>query len=128
MPKAKLRKEEQARREGMSYALCIAKEKGVEGLCEDLKMRNAINLPVGLDKRDLLELSQNIMELTVDCMVILMAVTLHDEFDFGQKRCQKAIDRFMKKATCLNEDYTTWHDQINILKEECGIELYIRRE
>ena len=36
---AKISKEEQARREGMAYALRIAKEKGVDGLEHEIKMR-----------------------------------------------------------------------------------------
>ena len=114
---ARIDKEEQARREGMAYALRIAKEKGIDALEEDLKMRNAIGLPVGVDRKAL---------NPVDTMVILMAVTLHDEFGFGEKRVQRAIDRFMFKANCLDEDYTTWQEQIEILKEELGIELSIR--
>lgn len=34
---ARIDKEEQARREGMAYALLIAKEKGIDALEEDLK-------------------------------------------------------------------------------------------
>lgn len=123
---AKLNKEEQARREGMSYALRIAKEKGIEGLEADLKMRNAIGVPVGVSKSALNEFCENVKLNTIDTMVILMAVTLHDEFGFGQKRCQQAIDRLMLKAGCLADDYTTWQEQIEIMKEECGIELTIR--
>lgn len=123
---AKLNKEEQARREGMSYALRIAKEKGLDALEVDLKMRNAIGLPVGVSKKALNEFTENVKMNTIDTMVILMAVTLHDEFGFGQKRCQQTIDRLMLKANCLAEDYTTWQEQIDIMKEECGIELNIR--
>lgn len=119
-------KEEQARREGMAYALRIAKEKGIDALEEDLKMRNAIGLPVGVDRKALNQFTENVKFNTVDTMVILMAVTLHDEFGFGEKRVQRAIDRFMFKANCLDEDYTTWQEQIEILKEELGIELSIR--
>lgn len=123
---AKINKEEQARREGMSYALRIAKKKGINASEEDLKMRNAIGLPVGVSKKALNEFTENVKLNTIDTMVILMAVTLHDEFGFGQKRCQQAIDRLMLKANCLAEDYTTWQEQIEIMKEECGIELNIR--
>lgn len=123
---ARIDKEEQARREGMAYALRIAKEKGIDALEEDLKMRNAIGLPVGVDRKALNQFTENVKFNTVDTMVILMAVTLHDEFGFGEKRVQRAIDRFMFKANCLNEDYTTWQEQIEILKEELGIELSIR--
>ena len=50
---AKISKEEQARREGMAYALRLAKEKGIDALEEDLKMRNAIDLPLRVSKADL---------------------------------------------------------------------------
>ena len=50
---AKLSKEEMARREGMAYALRLAKEKGIDALEEDLKMRNAIDLPLRVSKADL---------------------------------------------------------------------------
>lgn len=123
---ARIDKEEQARREGMAYALRIAKEKGIDALEEDLKMRNAIGLPVGVDRKALNQFTENVKFNTVDTMVILMAVTLHDEFGFGEKRVQRAIDRFMFKANSLDEDYTTWQEQIEILKEELGIELSIR--
>ena len=123
---ARIDKEEQARREGMAYALRLAKEKGIDALEEDLKMRNAIGLPVGVDRKALNQFTENVKFNTVDTMVILMAVTLHDEFGFGEKRVQRAIDRFMFKANCLDEDYTTWQEQIEILKEELGIELSIR--
>lgn len=123
---ARIDKEEQARREGMAYALRIAKEKGIDALEEDLKMRNAIGLPVGVDRKALNQFTENVKFNTVDTMVILMAVTLHDEFGFGEKRVQRVIDRFMFKANCLDEDYTTWQEQIEILKEELGIELSIR--
>ena len=38
-------KEEAARREGMSYALNIAKKKGIKALEEELNFRNATNNP-----------------------------------------------------------------------------------
>ena len=43
---ARMSKEEQARREGMAYALRLAREKGLDALEADLKMRNAIDLPL----------------------------------------------------------------------------------
>ena len=57
---AKISKEEQARREGMAYALRLAKEKGIDALEEDLKMRNAINLPLRVSKADLSKFSENV--------------------------------------------------------------------
>ena len=120
---AKLSKEEIARREGMAYALRIAKEKGIEALEEDLKMRNAINLPCRVSKADLDKFSENVKYNIVFYIKILMAVTMHDEFGFGNKRIKQMFKRFDLKAECLADDYTTWDEQVSIIAEECGIDM-----
>ena len=43
-------KEESARREGMAYALRIAKEKGIEALEKELEFRNITNIPIKISK------------------------------------------------------------------------------
>lgn len=123
----KWKDEEKARREGMAYALRIAKEKGIEGLEDDLKMRNAINLPIPVSKKALEECVNNIKNNTVDTFIILLIATLHDEFGFGEKRINRAIDRFELKSEYLSDDYCTWQDYIDTIKEELGIELSIRK-
>lgn len=117
----KLSKEEIARREGMSYALRVAKEKGIDGLEEDLKMRNAIDLPIRCSKKDLEVFSENVKHNILYHIKILAMVTLHDEFDFGNKRLKRFFKRLDNKAECIVGDYTDWSDQIDILAEECGI-------
>ena len=123
----KWKDEEKARREGMAYALKIAKEKGIEGLEDDLKMRNAINLPIPVSKKALEECVNNIKNNTVDTFIILLIATLHDEFGFGEKRVQRAVDRFNYKAECIADDYCSWEDYINTIKGELGIECSIRK-
>ena len=91
----KWKEEEKARREGMSYALRIAKEKGIEELEKDLNMRKVVDLPIPVSKKALEECIDNIKNNTVDTFVILMIATLHDEFGFGEKRIQRAIDRLL---------------------------------
>ena len=123
----KWKDEEKARREGMSYALRIAKEKGIEELEKDLKMRKVVDLPIPVSKKALEECINNIKNNTVDIFVILMIATLHDEFGFGEKRIQRAIDRFNFKAECLAEDYCSWDDYIQTIKDELGIIRDIRK-
>jgi len=120
-------REEQARREGMSYALQVAKEKGIDALEEDLKMRRALKVPVGVSRRAVNECIANIKNNAVDTVQILSAMCLRDEFDFGAKRIQRFRDRFDFKADCLFEQYVTWPDMIRTLKEELGIEYSIRQ-
>lgn len=123
----KWKDEEKARREGMSYALKIAREKGIEELEKDLKMRKVVDLPIPVSKKALEECINNIKNNTVDTFVILMIATLHDEFGFGEKRIQRAIDRFNFKAECLAEDYCSWDDYIQTIKDELGIICDIRK-
>ena len=122
----KISKEEQARMQGMSYALRIAKERGIDGLEKDLEMRNIVNLPIPVSDKALRECVSAIKENTLDTFIILLAATLHDEFGFGEKKVQRAIDRLTLKADCLCDDYCTWDDMIQSIKEELNIELSIR--
>ena len=120
---ARMSKEEQARREGMAYALRFAREKGLDALEADLKMRNAIDLPLRVSKADLDKFSDNVKYNTVLYVKILMAVTMHDEFGFGNKRIKQMFERFDNKAEYIAEDYSTWEEQISIIAEECGIDM-----
>ena len=119
-------KEEQARREGMSYALRVAKEKGIDGLEKELKRRQAYNIPIRISNKELQEFTNNAKNMMLDTILILASVTLHDEFGFGHDRLNRFKERFNFKAECIGEDFTDWQDQIAILKEECGLEYSIR--
>lgn len=120
-------KEEQARMEGMAQALRIAKEKGIDGLEADLKMRNITGLPCAVSRAAMDECIMNIKYNVVDTFTILVAYTLHEKFGFGRGRLGRFIDAFNFQAECLDEDYCTWEDQIEILRQECGLELNIRK-
>lgn len=119
-------KEEQARLQGMSYALRVAKEKGIDGLEEELKRRQAYNIPIRISNKELQEFTTNAKNMMLDTILILASVTLHDEFGFGHDRLNRFKERFNFKAECIGEDFTDWQDQIAILKEECGLEYSIR--
>lgn len=119
-------KEEQARREGMSYALRVAKEKGIDGLEEELKRRQAYNIPIRISNKELQEFTTNAKNMMLDTILILASVTLHDEFGFGHDRLNRFKERFNFKAECIGDSFTDWQDQIDILKEECGLEYSIR--
>ena len=123
---AKINKEEQWRREGMAYALKVAKERGIEGLEEEIKYRNISLVPIAVSKEKMDECVNNIKMNTIDTMLILSASTLRDEFGFGKERIARFIERFNLKAECLVDGFCTWDDQMTTLAEECGIELSIR--
>lgn len=114
------------RNEGMLYAYNYAKEHGLDALVDEIKMRNITNMPSQVSRRAIDECVENIKNNTCDTFAILMIAVLHDEFGFGEKRCQKALDRFMEKTECLVGGYVTWRDLIDDISEELKIDLTIR--
>lgn len=119
-------KEEQARLQGMSYALRVAKEKGIDGLEEELKRRQAYNIPIRISNKELQAFTDNAKNMMLDTILILASVTLHDEFGFGHDRLNRFKERFNFKAECIGDSFTDWQDQIDILREECGLEYSIK--
>lgn len=114
------------RNDGLAMALRIAEEDGIEGLRKEIKFRGVTGIHTALAKKELDQASKQIKEMTLDTMIVLAVATLHDEFDFGQKRCQRFMDRLELKAGCLIDDLATWTDYIKAIKDEIGLELSIR--
>lgn len=57
-------------------------------------------------------------------MSVIMAIAvLHDEFGFGQKRCQKFMAGMDKASDYIDQGLAEWIDYVQAIKEELGIEL-----
>lgn len=116
----------QGRTEGMEFALRLAKDKGIEELEKEVRFRNRTGISLNLTRQELAAGSQNIKNMTFDTMLAMSLMVLRDEFDFGKKRLERFKDRFTQKATSLADDYCTWLDIIDTIKDETGIDLEIR--
>lgn len=114
------------RTEGMEFALRLAKDKGIEELEKEVRFRNRTGISLNLTRQELAAGSQNIKNMTFDTMLAMSLMVLRDEFDFGKKRLERFKDRFTQKATSLADDYCTWLDIIDTIKDETGIDLEIR--
>ncbi|MFQ7607471.1 hypothetical protein [uncultured Blautia sp.] len=119
-------KEMQARTEGMAYALKIAKQDGIEELEKEIKFRNLTGISLNVSRKDLNAASERIKSMTLDTFTILTVAVLHDEFGFGETRCQRFLDRMSQKAECMIDDFCTWEDYIQTIKEELHLDLHIR--
>lgn len=117
---------DRGRNDGLAMALRIVESDGIEGLRKEIKFRGVTGIHTTLAKKELDQASKQIKEMTLDTMIVLAVATLHDEFDFGQKRCQRFMDRLELKAGCLIDDLATWTDYIKAIKDEIGLELSIR--
>ena len=116
----------QYRTDGMEYALKIAKEQGIEALEKEVRFRNKTGISLRTGIQELNAASEKIKAMTLDTFAILTVACLHDEFDFGQKRCQRYLDRMNEKAECIIGDFATWEDYITTIKDELGLNLQIR--
>lgn len=123
---SKLDKYMQGRTEGMEFALRLAKDKGIEELEKEVRFRNRTGVSLNLTRQEIASGSENIKNMTFDTMLAMSMMVLRDEFDFGKIRLQRFKDRFAEKAASLADDYCTWLDIIDTLKEETGIDLEIR--
>lgn len=115
------------REDGLQLALNIVKKKGVKGLEDEIRFRNATQIHTLLDKKSLEIATQKIKEMTVDTVTVLSVAVLRDEFEFGKKRCQRYIDRMNLKAECLTEGFVKWNEIVEDIDNDMGIRLRIRR-
>ena len=123
MAKAKWAEIEQARRDGIGYALKIAREKGIQGLEEEAKFRNISKVSVAMSDEEYRELVDSITADSIDAVAIIATLTLHDEFGFGEKRVKQFNNRFNLKCDCIGKGFTTWEEQLEILRNECNLKL-----
>lgn len=122
----KMREYERGREDGLSLALRIAKEGGIEALEREIKFRGVTGIHTSLASKDLDKASEQIKEITLDTFTVMSVAVLHDEFGFGKKRCQRYMDGINKAAEYIVDGLATWPDYISAIKEEIGLDLRIR--
>lgn len=122
----KMREYERGREDGLDLAYRIVQHGGIEALKKELKFRGATGIKTSLAAKDLGKAGEAIKEMTLDTITILALAVLHDDFGFGEKRCQKFMDGMDRGAQFLVEDLATWPDYIESIKEQMGIDVTIR--
>lgn len=122
----KMREYERGREDGLSLALRIAKEGGIEALEKEIRFRNITGVHTSLASKDLDRAAEKIKEITLDTFTVMSVAVLHDEFGFGEKRCQRYMDGINKAAEYIVDELATWPDYIAAIKEQIGLDLRIR--
>ena len=121
MAKAKWEEIEQARRDGIGYALGIVREKGIEGLEEEVRFRNISKVSVAMSEDEYKDLTERMGKRISQVILTLAEITLRDENGFGKSRLETFPDRLNEKAGCVAEGYTTVEEQLEILEKETGM-------
>lgn len=130
---AKMDKTYQQRMEGMLFAHKIATEKGIDGLEEEIKLRNYLKLDIWADMDQVRELEEMLSQNLYNSFVSTMMFTIHDEFGFGKARLQKLKEAFDKKVEnifdldWLGKHYVRFEDYAKYLEAEYGFKFDVAR-
>ena len=89
----KMREYVRGREDGLSLGLRIVREGGLEALENEIRFRNISGIHTSLAAKDLDKASEKIKEMTLDTFTIIGIAALHDAFGFGEKRCQRWMDK-----------------------------------
>lgn len=119
----KMREYERGREDGLDLARRITREGGLETLEKECRFRGVTGIHTSLARKDLDKASEKIKQLVSECCVIMAIAVLHDEFGFGQKRCQKFMAGMDKVSDYIDQGLAEWIDYVQAIKEELGIEL-----
>lgn len=119
----KMREYERGREDGLDLARRIVREGGLEALEKECRFRGVTGIHTSLARKDLDKASEKIKQLVSECCVIMAITVLHDEFGFGQKRCQKFMAGMDKASDYIDQGLAEWIDYVQAIKEELGIEL-----
>ncbi len=110
--------------EGMLFAHKIVKEKGLEALTKEIKMRNILKLDLWARKGEIEEAHNNIATNCYQTVMVTMLYTLCDTFGFGKGRLHKfknAFDKHTEDIVDLDrwgEHYATFQEYAKFLTEK----------
>ena len=99
----KMREYERGREDGLDLARRIVKQGGIEALEQEYKFRGVTGIHTSLAVKDLDKASEKIKEVIADSFVILSIAVLHDDFGFGEKRCQRFRNGLDRAADYIND-------------------------
>lgn len=111
------------RLEGMYYAYKLAKIHGMDALEQELMFRAKSGIKTLVTKSEMQKLHEEIVSRAAKAILVLSVMVLHDELDLQKEDLQRFINRFNEKAAGIAENYTTWEEQMEVLKDEMGIEV-----
>jgi len=120
---AKLTNIQQSFNNGLSLALQIAKEKGIEGLEAELKFRGITGLHTHLSKSDIEKVEKIFKKQVILYYTAASLYTLKEKFGFGKVRLKKYYDQFEDLCDSVMRDYLTLDDVVQYLKDQYEIDL-----
>ena len=114
------------RMDGLLLAQKIVHADGIEALDKEIKFRGAYKIHSALATKELDAATEQIKQITYETMMVAVLSVVHDEFGFGQKRCQRLVDRFSKLTSYLDKGWLFWMDLIESIEKDLKLKLDFR--
>src|SRR5699024_2891194 len=93
----KIDAQSQARMDGMAYALKIAKERGIDGLENDIKARGILGVNLSVSDKEFREAFEKMFTMLFWNMKTVMLQVLVEKFGFGEKRLKRVQEAYDEK-------------------------------
>ena len=119
------------RMSGMLYAYQIAKEKGLEELEKDIKMRGILRAPLAYSKGDIDSFLEYLKTNFYNSIMSVACIALEDTFGFKKVRLKRFKEAFAKATTnmmdldYIGENYVTLEDYAVYLNEKYDLDVEV---
>lgn len=120
---------QQAQRAGMTYALKIVKEGGIEALEKEVAFRGYTELPLVAPKKMVEYAKKSIHTIedhTLDTVLTLSLYVLVKYFYFGTTKAHDYKDKFDEVTNELLRDEKKWPELVEDVEKLTGVKLSIR--
>ena len=116
-----------ARNQGMKYALDIAEKYGIEGLRDEISMRNIANVSVLIPAREMQKVKRDITERTIDVIAALSISVLLD-MEYPPETAKKSYAALLRQkvevVTEPDKDITSVTAKVS---KTTGIDIKVRK-
>lgn len=121
----RLSKEEQARNDGIVFALAIVQKYGIDGLKEEVKRRGLQSYSLNVPQKELDKVKQDVSGQVLRYILAVGCLKLHDLFGFGRDRCMRWLNAMDTFAECQGDARyeVDFDDVIQALHDELKIEI-----
>lgn len=106
------------RSEGMNLAYRIVKDGGIKALENELKFRERTKINTSLALKEIEDASKPLNGFINEVHILLWLSVLHDQFDFGKVRLNRAMDRFEQIHSAITDGYAGYCDYLEMLQEK----------
>ena len=115
------------RQQGMEMSYRLLMDEGekyaAQLIQKEILKRGRLGIPTAATTKELEEASLPIKICMYESFLCMTLMVLRDEFDFGHVRCQRFVDRWKLKESCLADGLVSWRDQVDAVRQELNIDI-----